>query len=411
MLYRWIFVIGAVLFFVMWAILLPSRLSGPISETFTHDPGDYSAAAIHLVKEHFYSLDGVTPALEREPGYSFFLAVIYFVFGVENRFAIFAMQGLLYLFASFFFVRSLDRRVTDRLIAPVCFILLLLLPSVYHMIFSAYRESFALTLLLLISGVFLDFLHQPSWRSSCMLGCLLAYFSLTVVSFIFLPFFLLGLGYFLRCRLKFFLAPLFIPLVILSLWGLRNAHTTGHWQLTGGVRSSAMWYVRGERSEHLRGIEPFRCLWSEYISRDWTGRSRQCSYIGILNTRWPAGSTFGDPRVIAWGGQKKIVLYFPFYLWDSIFEVLELHLPYVNGWGFLYNALAALSMVVLYVGSLFSIRSIWRREYAFFLLLILYSTLSYSLTDATPRYLLPTIFCYAVLAAAGFTSMIRRIVR
>ena len=115
--------------------------------------------------------------------------------------------------------------------------------------------------------------------------------------------------------------------------------------------------------------------------------------------------------MIAAGGKAKILHFFSYYLWFSVFEIIEFHLPYVNGWGFAYNALAALSMVILYVGCLLAIPSLRRREYAIFLVLILYCTVIFSLTDATPRYLLPVIFCYALFAGIGYDWLIKKFTR
>jgi hypothetical protein len=115
-----------------------------------------------------------------------------------------------------------------------------------------------------------------------------------------------------------------------------------------------------------------------------------------------------ERKAIARAGAENILRNFPHYLWFSLFEILELHLPFVNGWGFAYNALAALSMVILYGGLLFSLPRIFRREYGIFIAFILYSMLIYTATDATPRYLLPIVFCYSVFAAVGYARLFPR---
>ena len=90
---------GSIVFTLLWAVLLPTRLVDPVTVTFQSDAREYSLGAVHLLQDGMYSLDGITSTAEREPGYSFFLASVYGIFGIENRIAVYFMQGLLYLIA------------------------------------------------------------------------------------------------------------------------------------------------------------------------------------------------------------------------------------------------------------------------------------------------------------------------
>src|SRR3989344_3618735 len=101
----------SVLFALLWGVLLSTRLIEPASVTFQSDAREYSLVAVHLLQDGMYSLDGITSTAEREPGYSFFLASVYGIFGIENRIAVYFMQGLLYLIASVFFAREF-RKIT-----------------------------------------------------------------------------------------------------------------------------------------------------------------------------------------------------------------------------------------------------------------------------------------------------------
>jgi hypothetical protein len=185
---------------------------------------------------------------------------------------------------------------------------------------------------------------------------------------------------------------------------------TGRAALSGTFRPAVTWYVRGKQAEHLRGTEPFMCLWAEYISRDWSQRSPYCSFNGVKNTRWPQGMTAPEEHLPA--GQEGISLikqYWPWHLWFSVFEILELHIPYVDSWGFPYNQFAALSSLILYVGFLLAIPSLKKRETWLFLAIIAYNTGIFIMTDATPRYLMPVAFCYVFLASLGYDRALTRI--
>ncbi len=403
-------IVSSIFFAFAWVSLLPSRLSFPPSDTFSHDPGEYNAGAIHLVTEGMYSLDGISPSFEREPGYSAFLSLVYRIFGLENRLAIFLMQGALYLLAILLFTSELRRHVSSERIASLTLMLLVLLPSVYHTVFSAYRENFALILVLLFATSFLRFQRSPTFPKAMLSGIILGALLLTYIPFLFFPLFLMPLLWVLPLPKPYLLTIILVPFLFVLLWAGRNFSEGNGFRIAAPMRTAIMLHVRGEQAEHIRGFEPFRCLWSEYISRNWDGRSKQCSFNGVMHALGDRVKT-ESPASISSEGKAKILRFFPYYLWFSVFEVLELHLPYVNGWGFVYNALAALSMVILYVGCLFALPAFFKREYAIFLLLILYCTVIFSLTDATPRYLLPIIFCYAVFSAVGYDWVFRKLSR
>jgi hypothetical protein len=401
-------VLGAVVvFLIVWGSLLPGRLALPADKFFFKDPWEYDQAAVHLVAGHFYSLDGKTPYTRREPGYSAFLALVYAAFGIENRPALLIVQGLLFLGALLLFARELAQLVSGR-VATFCVLLLVLLPEVYHALLTAYREGYTLSVLLLLSALLLRLRARPSWPLALAAGVAMGVLILTYLSFLFLPLFLVPFLLLAGLRRRHIAAMVLVSYLLLAPWCLRNVAVDGHFRLIDPYRTTVMWYVRGEQAERVTGLEPFWCLWSEYISRDWTGRSSACSYNGLMHAKWPGGKELGNEDEIAREGQRKILAHFGNYLWFSVFEVLELHLPYVDGWGRTYNELAAAGMVVLYLGCLLSVRSIWRREYALFAGLVLYNTLVFVLTDATPRYLVPVIFCYAVFSAAGYASVIYR---
>ncbi len=401
------FSIITLLYIALWVIVFFSRSNIPVAEVFSSDASEYSRAAIHLLQSGFYSLDGVHAFFAREPGYSLFLAVLYFLFGIENSFALFVVQGLLYYFACLFFVRSLPSSVSQRA-ATICFALLLTHISVFHTIFSAYRECFALILLLVFSATLLLFLCCPTFLKACISGVLLGYAILTYYSFLLFPFFLLLVLWIHRVRLRYALPLFFIPFLVISPWLVRNSQYSSNERSEAMQRMTYVWYVRAEQAEKVRGLEPLRCLWSEYVSRDWSNRSHACSFNGVKNTKWPNGILHGDEDQLAVESRHRILQSFPSYLWFSIIEILELHLPYLGGgWSFTYNLSASLASLLLYIGFLFGISSMRDKNCTLFVALIFYNTLVFILTDATPRYLLPIIFCYTFFSALGYERMLR----
>lgn len=404
-------IVAITLFVLIWIALFAMTMRQPPELTFSGDAFAYSRGGLLIAEQGFYSQDGVQPILEREPGQSLWLATVYTIARGESRAAAFLAQGLLYLIASLIFTRELRRSFGAR-VADFTLFFLLLLPPAFHVIFSVIRETLTLSMFMLLTASLLALLRAPRWATAIGGGIAFGFVILGYIPYMLYPIWVIALFWFFPLPKKFLFPVIGIPLLMLSLWGARNAAYTGRPCLTGCYRSAVQWYVRGERAETLRGLEPLKCLWSEYVSRDWTGRSPNCSFVAVQHRGWPEGFT-EDERSAQLGiqGRHKILRYFPWYLWDSVFEIIELNLPYVNGWGLPYNAAAALATVILDAGTLLallSFRRIWRRELLPLILPVLYTTGIFILTDATPRYLVPVLFSYCAVAAIGYDRWLRR---
>lgn len=379
-----------------------------VAEGLSGDPFQYDALARSLVTTGTFSLDGVTPFFEREPGYSVFLAVVYAVFGVGSYDVVFVVQALLHLAATYAFVRSVKPFLTS--IGPAfLFALLLFSPPVFHVLFSLTRESFALSLTMFLTALAFSLHRSPSYAKASVAGVLLGALVLVNVPFLLFPVGLAALLLWWKVSWKQVLLCMVIAGVVVAPWGIRNYVHREMLCLTGCYRAALQWHVRGEQAEHIPiGFEPAKCLWAEYVSRDWTGRSDFCSFNGVWHRKWPAGFV-GVPEdaEITREGQAKILANMPSYLWFSLFEIVELHLPYVNGWGRVYNLLAIAWTALVYLGCVLSVPRLRRKEYLLFAAFVAYATVLFALTDATPRYLVPILHCYAFAAVIGYTGVVR----
>lgn len=393
-------------------VVFPLLLGVPWDSVFASDAVGYSTGAKNLLYSGFYTFDGVHPFLDREPGMSWFLVPIYFLFGVENATALAAVQFVL-LFVSTWFFCTRFARIAGQTAAGLCFLLIVSSGSVLHTVFSAYRECFVLSLLLLFSGLYLQPGSRDSSVASVLMGAILGIVILTYYSFVFFPLFLLAAWLRDKRPFKQFVIVCVVMAALVSAWGLRNASYGGGFRIIENRRTAVMWYVRGEQAERIRGMEPFWCLWAEYISRDWNGRSDACSYNGLMNTKWSGGFDLeADYSDVADAGKAKILKHFPWYLWFSVFEVLELHFPYLGyGWSSSYNQYAALTQLLLAVGFLLALPKLADRKYSILTAFIAYNTAVFVFTDATPRYLLPVFFGYAALAGTGYTWLLQALRR
>jgi hypothetical protein len=401
--------VGLLAYALTALLLFPLILGVPVDLAFTGDAASYSDAATYLLHHGFYSTDGVHPFFDREPGMSLFLAGVYAFAGDKSALGLFIVQGFLLLLSSLWFCRELSQRSSSR-IGGLCFLILLTSGSVLHTVFSAYRECLTLSLFLCFAALLLSQARRRTLGTSILRGTLLGFLILTYYSFVFFPLFLAFVWWRESRSWKDYVIMVAVCFAVVSAWALRNASYDGRFRVIDDRRAAVMWYVRGEQAKQMRGLQPLGCLWSEYVSRDWTGQSPVCSYNGLMHVRWPDGFDLqADYSDVARGGQAAILSHAGWYLWGSVFEIIELHLPFLGGgWSFAYNLYASLTGLILAVGFLLGCTQLLRRDLTFFTVVIFYNTAVFTLTDATPRYLLPVIFCYAVIAAFGYNAALQR---
>lgn len=389
-------------------IVFPFFIGVPWESVFASDAIGYSTGAKNILLHGLYSFDGIHPFMDREPVMSAFLVPIYALAGIENGIATAAVQAVMLFLASWFFCECFAR-VTGSRAAGITFLLILTSGSVLHTVFSAYRECLVMSLLLVFAGLWLS--DDRSYPTSVLMGLLLGLVILAYYSFVFLPLFLLVAWILEKRPLKQCAGLLLVCALTVSVWGLRNASYDGRFRVIDNRRTAVMWHVRGEQAERIRGLEPLWCLWSEYISRDWNGRSSACSYNGLMHVKWPAGDTSSleSYASTAAEGKAKIRANIHWYLWFSFFEILELHLPFVGGgWSHAFNVYAAFTQLILAVGFLLGLVRIRDRRLLLLFTLIAYNTGVFIFTDATPRYMLPVFFCYAAIAGIGYDLLLKR---
>jgi hypothetical protein len=402
---RWIIVCGFLA--IIFPIFLHYSGSFP-SDPYGSDASHYHQGAIHLLSQQFYSLDGVHPAVEREPGQSFFLAFQYLIFGIDHPLRVFLFQAIFTFIASVIFCIQMSSIVGKRAAGIILF-LLVTSGGILQVILSLNRESLALSLLLLFASAYLADGRVRQWFLPVAMGILLGLLILTYYPFVFfiVPFSLLCIVD--RRGVLRLAALIFCIMLIVGGWALRNERSGFGLEVIGSRRTSAMWYVRGEQAERIHGIEPFMCLWAEYISRDWINRSDVCSLNGVIHRRWPQtvlSAPVSDLEFAAQSGKAKIRRHQFSYLWFSVFEVLELHLPFVGGGvSHAFNWYITVTTALLYGGVLLGCRLFFDRRLALLLLLPVYITGVFCLTDAIPRYLIPVIFCYCSFAGIGYDRL------
>jgi 4-amino-4-deoxy-L-arabinose transferase-like glycosyltransferase len=185
---------GTLLFSLLGFVIFPYLIGVPYDSVFASDAIGYSTGAKNLLLHGFYTFDGFRPFMDREPMMSFFLVPLYFLFGIENATAFSIVQGIMLLLAAWFFCNAAAARIGSRA-AGIAFLLLLTSGSVFHTVFSAYRECLALSLLLAFSGLFLSSARSGALSKAVLMGIVLGLAVLTYYPFLFFPPFLLFVYY------------------------------------------------------------------------------------------------------------------------------------------------------------------------------------------------------------------------
>lgn len=399
-------------FAVIFLVLVPGRLRESPELTFSSDAGHYHKGALHLLHDGMYSIDGVVPFTDREPGQSVFLALVYALAGDGNRLAIYLAQSLLYLGVLLLFSKNVKKLTNARAVQLFVWIGVLF-PAVWCVLLFPNREALALVLSMLSVMALMRYSQRPTYCAAGLVGLVLAALILTYIPLLLLPVVFLSAWLVWHLPWRHVPALLVCAWVPIGLWGVRNSQVLDHFCLARCTTQAVVWHVRGVQAEEVTGLEPLKCLWAEYVSRSWVGRSPACSFNAVKNRQWPNGThaDLADLQV-AKAGQAKIKAHFVNYLWFSLVDVLEIHLPFVNGWGHTYNLLAALGSGLVYLGILIAglallVRKIpWQAVFWLFLLIPGYLVTFFALTDGTPRYLLPVIFCYFFGAALGYDVLI-----
>ncbi len=393
------------LFLVVWTFLLPSRLHVSNATFYLDDARSYHVAAIHLADAGVYSLNGRTPYVEREPGYSAFLAVLYHLFGNGNRLAVFIGHLLAFAVSAVCFL-SAFRRVAPPLASLLAVFLLFFSPAVFHLLFFGYREVFALSLLLALLAACLASARHSSVLTSLMTGALAGVFALTYMPmFLVPPALLILLVVVYRVPLTHAGIALSVFLSMLGSWGARNYHVTDGACILGGCeRSELAWAVRAEQLSTFTFADPFRCLVAEYVTRNFDAVPLACRF-GPTVAAVEIDGAFTRFR-------ERAFLHPVLYAWTSAMWAVEYHFPYVNGWGRTYNVLELLWSAMLYAGiACLLVFRTWKKEYWLFVLPILLTTALFALIDVEPRYRMPIYGCYAALAAAGYGAVFSRLLR
>ena len=383
----------------------------------TGDSQQYSAYAQNIALGNGYTMDPVGKVFSayREPVYPFFVACIYFVFGINNFLAVKIAQVILLAITAFF---------TFKIFAPgrlaiVMGSLVAFMPLYSYQVNLIQSEPLIIFLLITSLLLVVDIIkNNRSFKHYIILGIIFSALALTKAHFIFLPFIISVIFYWKQKPLKYVVTYLLIIITVLLSWMSYTYYNTGLFNITEG-RQNLHLYTRSIRAtlSYRQQVSYFnswlkdRANGGEYEDRlleEYGPWFLTIQYGTLLNQGRPETELRNESI-------ERIKNNLGHYLFGNIIEMGKMvfieHLyPPVSP--LLTRSVRAIIYLAIYLsfiaGVIFSLFSknnkfnilIWLGSiYIFYNLLIL------SFFDVIPRFNTPFLALYIIVGIAGLTNL------
>lgn len=408
------------LFFFVFLALFNTVVFGFTHQPSWQDASEYSGFASNLILGNGYSLDGEHFSMVREPGYPFFVAVIYILFGNENLAPLFIVQGIL-LGAVGFFVYFIFKKITERSTAIVAGSTITLMPLYGYYAGEVLTEIvFMFLLMSIFTIIYTLIITKPSIKTTVLLSLLLGLFAgyttLVRVQFLFfIPGVLVLLIFFKKYRYLYRYAVLTVSiwLMVLSSWAGYVYYHTQEISLTQG-RQEVVLHLRAARTELSYG-EQVKYL-GAWLSRSIPGSDWKNNFY-LKNYEWSGLSGRYDeratsPEVIEEMKKKDIdtILQNPGrYAFGNLVEVVKLHyIEHVKS-PVLGKGLRVLLYALIYIFFIYALVTLWKAPkkgvlfqlQALLLLFVGYNVFILTFFDTIPRYNIPYLVFYIMIGHIG----------
>lgn len=187
----------------------------------------YFNYAQNLVKYHIFSLDGITSTAFNPPGYPIFLSML-----IKLGFGIIAarLMNFLAMYLTLVCIIIFLENLSHKLASILAVIFSLGYPVLFYTAGTLYSQTFAT--LFFILAIQLYWKEPLTTKRSVLSGISLGIAVLTIPTFLFVPFFLVGFSMFFRkmALLKTYLLFMMV-FVIIAPWTMRNYQVFNRFQL------------------------------------------------------------------------------------------------------------------------------------------------------------------------------------
>lgn len=382
------------------------------------DAAQYHSYAINLTTGHGYSIDGATFSTLREPGYPFFLAVIYGIFGAGNLMALVVVQtallGLLGLLVYRLFVEQ--QKVLLGLVAGLVTSLAPWYGLYTHIMSTEILFTVLLGILFYICVKIALSKGDSHWYWYAMVGAVSGYATLVRVQLLFfLPILALLFIFSLRPmslqKIRKLMLAIGLFMVVIGSWMFYVHQHAGTYSITSG-RPEVVLYMRAARAQ-------LSYAQLTQYAYDWLHRS----ISGGLGTPFlmdnefaklgqdynHIASTSASVAAVKKQNIAAITGNLGHYLYGNLIEILKLSWIEHDYSDFLNRYFRASLYVVAYALFLFGLVQVIykKRERNMTVILIValtfiaYNYLVLTPFDTIPRYNTPYLVFYLIVGIAG----------
>jgi len=382
------------------------------------DSVDYNAYAKNLALGNGYTDDGSSFSIYREPGYPFFISLIYRTFGIENFKAVKIIQTL-FLALTAFIVYLIFNLYDRKKVGLIAAFLTAAIPS-YGFYASHLNPElpFAFLLILLLYLLLRICKNDENLLFYAITGSVFAGAALTRSFIVFLPFLIgSGLRIILHKKIKSVIIFYLAFLLLILGWASYVHHKTGVWAITQG-RVELHLYARAVRST-LSYKKNVAYLYS-WVKRSALGGEEDKNFTNY--EIWALIKKYGDLTRHDYPAERikaesiATILHNPgHYLFGNVIEWVKLvfieHLyPPISL--LLNRYVRAIFYALLYGLFLFgSIQFLKNRDQKlrpiFWLasIFLLYNWIIMSFFDAVPRFNTPYLVFYLLIGVAGLANL------
>lgn len=390
------------------------------------DAAQYHGFAVNLAEGRGYTLDGTNFSNFREPGYPFFLAFIYSVFGTKNILAIVIAQTILLGLLGFLVSRIFTALGHEWLgyIAGLCVAILPAYARYVHSLWSELVFTFLLGLIFYFTLKIVRGSGASGWPWYALLGFLIGYATLVRVQLVFFPLFLIGCSLFFRqfrsreSLIKTGIA-LAIFIVMIASWVLYAHKHTGTFSLTSPDRVQTAMYLRAVRAELSYGdITQYAKSWvwrsaSGGINDEWI---KKYDFKGLYKVYFGSLASTTESAAATYTWSKRTIIENPgHYLYGNVIEAMKLlylehdYTDYTNRYLRAGIYFIICSMFLFGLVQLLRARNEPDLRTVSFLavLFIAYNILILTPFDAIPRYNTPYLFLFIIVGFVGIALFVR----
>lgn len=393
-------------------------------EPLKGDSGHYSTYVENILERGLYALWGDSFDNYREPGYPFFLALTYKIFGMNNFWAVRIIQFLLLALTGYLIYLSfltLGHAKAGLAIGSMT----TLIPYFGYYSVKLTTEMLFTFLLALSFYVSITILkNKNTYTMNALLGFIIGYAAITRSQLQLFPLFIFGFLLFTLIKnnnwkyvSKRIVVGILSSAIIMVGWAGYSYSQSGTFSITEG-RQGQILYIRATRAE-LSYQETGSYLFS-WLKRSATGGEssdflNRNEFKDLQKEYWSITVTDEQKKVIRDVNIETIKNNFGKYLAGNFVELVKLTFIEHTYSGSYNKYLRASFYVVLYLTFLFGlIRFIFYKQKEFriifnlSLVYLVYSWIIISMVDALPRYNTPLLFFYLLIGVSGIIPILMK---